>query len=257
MVGGGPCTAALAAVVRDRGDVMDTAATICRAFLRGLDVDGAALSLLTATAAGHTLHATDPVAELLEELQFSLNEGASIEAASTGRPVLVADLADGSEVSRWPVFAASAAEQSQVRAMFALPLQWGAVRLGVLALHRRRPGRLTDDQRADVLTAADLASIMMLSARTGPPGPPGPPGPRTDRPGAWLEPMVAHRAEVHQATGMVSAQLGVVAEVALARMRAHAFVEQRLLAHVAHDVVTRTLVFTDTPDSGFDTEEAP
>jgi hypothetical protein len=41
------------------------------------------------------------------------------------------------------------------------------------------------------------------------------------------------------------AQLGIGAAEALARMRAHAFVEQRLLIDVARDVVLRQLRFTE------------
>jgi len=44
---------------------------------------------------------------------------------------------------------------------------------------------------------------------------------------------------------MVLAQLGVSAAEALARLRAYAFVEQRLLIDVARDVVARALVFTE------------
>ena len=43
---------------------------------------------------------------------------------------------------------------------------------------------------------------------------------------------------------MVLVQLGISAEEAL-RLRAHAFVEQRLLIDVARDVVACWLVFTD------------
>ena len=60
---------------------------------------------------------------------------------------------------------------------------------------------------------------------------------------AWLDPALGHRAEIHQATGMVLVQLGVSAIDALARLRAYAFVHQRLLIDVAHDVVARRLVF--------------
>ena len=98
----------------------------------GLDVDGAALSLLTATVSRETLWATDATAQWLEELRFALNEGACMEAASTGSPVLVPDvqhgseaaprrLRGGSEAARWPVFAAAVAEQTRVGALFALP----------------------------------------------------------------------------------------------------------------------------------------
>jgi AmiR/NasT family two-component response regulator len=65
--------------------------------------------------------------------------------------------------------------------------------------------------------------------------------------GAWLDHSVHGRMEIHQATGMVLAQLGISAQDALARLRAYAFVEQRLLSDVAHDVVSRWLRFT--PDT--------
>jgi hypothetical protein len=72
----------------------------------------AAISLLTGSVARQTLAVTDGTAQLLEDLQFSLNEGACMEAASTGRPVLVADLQEGSEVARWPLFAAAMLERA-------------------------------------------------------------------------------------------------------------------------------------------------
>jgi hypothetical protein len=55
--------------------------------------------------------------------------------------------------------------------------------------------------------------------------------------GEWFGSAFSHRAEVHQATGMVLAQLGISAEDALVRLRAHALVHQRLLIDVARDVI--------------------
>lgn len=46
-----------------------------------------------------------------------------------------------------------------------------------------------------------------------------------------------HWAEVHQATGMISARLGVSVDEAFVRLRAHAFAEPRRL----RDVVARRL----------------
>ena len=131
------------------------------------------------------------------------------------------------------MFAAAVIERSPVRAVFALPLQWGAVNLGVLDLYRRQPGALNSEQRQDALTTAETAALMMLGLRTEP-----------DGQGGWLDPAVAHRAEIHQAAGMVSVQLDLSTAQALARMRAHAFVHNRLLIQVALDVVARRLVFT-------------
>ncbi|HEY2203113.1 MAG TPA: GAF and ANTAR domain-containing protein [Pseudonocardia sp.] len=237
-------SAALLAIARDVDDDRALARLICRACVDGLGVDGAALSLLTAQVGRHTLHATDATAELLEELQFTLNEGACIEAATTGSPVLVSDLRERGASARWPVFTAAVIERTEVRALFALPLQWGTTNLGVIDLYRRVPEGLNDTERRDAIGAADTATLMMLTLRTDPP----------DRGGArpedqsWLDPAVASRAEIHQATGMVLMQLDVGADAALARMRAHAFVEGRLLIEVARDVVARRLLFTPDMD---------
>jgi hypothetical protein len=108
-----------------------------------------------------TLWATDLTAELLEDLQFTLNEGACMEAATTGNPVLIPDLHHSTETARWPMFAAAVAEQTSVAALFALPLQWGALNLGVLDMYRRLPGGLSETQWRDALAAADLAALIM------------------------------------------------------------------------------------------------
>jgi hypothetical protein len=205
---------------------------VCRAYVMGLDVDGAAISLMTASTSSQTLCATDATAELLEDLQFSLGEGVCVEAAVTGRPVLIADMHRTSEVSRWPTFAAAVVEQSDVGALFAVPFQWGTINLGVLDLYRTAPGALSDAQLRDVVSAADMAALMFLGVRTDPGD------------GVWLDNSLHGRVEIHQATGMVLAQLGVSAQDALARMRAYAFAEQRLLSDVARDVVSRRLRFT-------------
>lgn len=210
---------------------------LCRACVDELDVDGAALSVLTAEPARVTLWASDPTAELLEELQFSLNDGACVEAARSGAPVLVPDLTRGTESERWPVFAAAVAERATIGALFALPLQWGAVNLGVLDLYRTSPGGLLPAQYTDLLRAVDLAALLVIGRLTAPVG--------GDDADGWPDEGSGTHYEVHQATGMVLAQLGVDPVVALARMRAYAFAERRLLVEVARDVVARRLRFTE------------
>jgi hypothetical protein len=76
----GTVTRALLELARDDVDHRDLAGRICQACVDGLDVDGAAISLLTASVSRETLWATDATAELLEDLQFTLNEGACMEA---------------------------------------------------------------------------------------------------------------------------------------------------------------------------------
>jgi hypothetical protein len=228
----GAVTRALLAIARDTEDDRELAREICRACVEGLDIDGAAISLFTADPSRETVVASDATADLLEDLQFSLGEGACVDAAVSRRPVLVADMNDPVQTARWPVYAAAVVEQAGVRAVFALPLQWGAIDVGVLDLYRRTPGLLSATQMRDALNAADAATLIPLGLRSGP-------GDEQYWDRSW-----GNRAEIHQATGMVVAQLGISAADALARLRAHAFAEQRLLGEVARDVVARRLRFT-------------
>jgi hypothetical protein len=230
----GSVTRVLLSLVRDGVDDTALAVRICQACVDGLGVDGAAISLLTESPSRKTLWATDPTAMRLEELQFTLGEGACVEAARTGCAVLVPDVgAEAAGGTRWPVFAAAVAEDSGVGAVFALPLQLGTINLGVLDLYRTRPGPMTDEQLREAIRVADTAAIMLLGLRTDPGD------------GQWLDSSWTSYAEVHQATGMVLAQLGVSAQEAFARLRGYAFAEDRLLRDVARDVVARRLRFTE------------
>lgn len=228
----GTVTEALLAISRHVRDDRMLAEQICQACLRGLDIDGAAISLFTASALRQTLYASDGTADLLEELQFSLGEGPCMEAAATGRPVLIPDIDDIAATGRWPIYTDAVVEKAGAGAIFALPLQWGTTNLGVLDLYRRTPGSLGPAQLQDAVSAADTATLMLLGLRTDP-------GDGQDWDRGW-----GNRAEIHQATGMVVAQLGVSAADAFARLRAHAFVEQRMLGDVARDVVARRLRFS-------------
>jgi hypothetical protein len=55
---------------------------------------------------------------------------------------------------------------------------------------------------------------------------------------------------VHQASGMISAQLDVSIAHALIRLRAYAFANDRPLTEVAGEVVARTLRFDDLVGGG-------
>ncbi|MDQ2708474.1 MAG: GAF and ANTAR domain-containing protein [Actinomycetota bacterium] len=237
----GAVTQTLLGIARAGIDERLLAGQICAACVAGLAVDGAGFSVLTGSPSRETLWATDPTAQLLEDLQFSLNEGACMEAATTGSPVLVPDLRQSVHATRWPMFVAAVVEQTEIGALFALPLEWGTSNVGVLDLYRIAPGQLNKEQYQDALAATDLAALMMLGIRTDPIDD----GAERDGDRQWMDIAVGGRAEIHQAAGMVLVQLGVSVTDALARMRGHAFVNQRLLIDVARDVVARQLVFTE------------
>ena len=60
----------------------------------------------------------------------------------------------------------------------------------------------------------------------------------------------ASRAKIHQATGMVIAQLGVGDEDAIAILRAHAFALDKSLWQVSLDVLSGALDFSSNDENG-------
>ncbi len=208
---------------------------VCAVAVAAADVDGAAVTVVLSAIPRGIIHATNALASELEELTLTLGEGPGVQALAHG-PVLVADLTTHDCFVRWPAFA-PAAMQIGARAVFALPLRVGAIRLGVMALHRIRPGDLDSEQLADTLVLADTACALLLDA---------PPHDEASPAGRRPEHTGPGQPEVHQATGMVIVQLGVTATVALSRLRAYAHAHDRRLRDVAADVVARRLRFADT-----------
>lgn len=207
----------------------DPGPEMCDACVAGLPVTGASI-VLTAGGTATPLACSDAVAALVEDLQVTLGEGPCADACDSGWPVSEPDLATPRKV-RWVAFA-PAALAAGAAAVFALPLRLGAVRLGALTLYRSRAGDLSDEQQLDARGMADVVALAVLAIQAE--APPGTLSPD-------LEPLASLRAEVHQASGMVSVQLGVGVGEALVRLRAHAFASDRDLAAVAADVVARRL----------------
>lgn len=211
----------------------ETVTKLCTVCVDALGVSGACLTVSIDGADPVPLCSSDALAARVAELQHTLGEGPSVDASRTGVPVSEDNLANP-HTARWPAFGAAAASAGAA-ALFAFPLRMGAVRLGVLTLHQIHPGRLRDDQFVDALLIAQMSTSHVLATQAG-----APPGLLAED----LEMLASQRAEVHQATGMVSVQLGVDAVEALVRLRAFAFANDRSLADVGADVVARRLRFT-------------
>jgi GAF domain-containing protein len=206
---------------------------LCALAVTTLPAFGAGLSVVAKDRQFSLLAAADPISERLEELQFVLGEGPCVDAAASRRPVLVSDLAEEGP-RRWPMYTAAALETG-VRAIFAFPLQVGAAQLGVLDLFRDAPGPLSALELAHAFAVADNAIVTLLDgqdrAGSGADGPP------------VAGAMLPAPLELFQAQGMVMVQLGGDLAEAMARIRAHAFAENRRLVDVARDIVARELTF--------------
>ncbi len=196
---------------------------------------GAGIMLMSGDQPVGSACATDDVSALIEELQFTFGEGPGIDAWRLDRPVVASDLAAGA-APRWPAFTGPAVHEG-VRAAFAFPVRVGSVRVGILNLYADRPGSLTNDQHHDALAVAEVAAEMILSIQAG-----ALQGAAADR----LQPGSNFHDVVHQAAGMVSAQLDIVVGQALVRLRAHAYAKERRLTEVAADVVAGHVRFNCT-----------
>jgi ANTAR domain-containing protein len=213
-----------------------SAGDACTAAVDAVEVSGAWLVAARGTGAGHLMRATDDVSELLAELELTLGEGPGRDAAAAGGPVLASDLGDADAVRRWPVFAPAAC-QAGAAAVFALPLQVGAIRAGVMGLYREQPGPLSAFQLGDALVFADTATLLLLESGSQAAGEDA----AGSGPGGQPADLALHRAEIDQASGMLTEQLGVGIAEAFIRLRAYAYVNDLRLTDVARDIVARRL----------------
>jgi hypothetical protein len=219
-------------MAEDRGPIT-LPERLCRQCAEALPIDGVGLALMNDAGHQGVIAATDGPATLMEDLQFTLGEGPCLDASRNRRPVLQPDLAQTAG-TRWPGYGPAVLEAG-IAAIFAFPLQVGAIRLGILDLYRETPGYLDAEQLADALAYADAAVVILLHLQ----------GKMT--PGEGLHPQLSDplqsRAEIHQATGVISVQAVVGLTEALLLLRAHAYATDRPILNTAREVLAGTLRF--------------
>lgn len=197
---------------------------VCRAAVEALPVDGAVVHLMSEDedvgVAASSAARWRPIAELV----FTIGEGPCLDTARWHRPVLVPDVQVAAP--RWPGYA-SAVQEHGVSAVFAFPMQAGAVGVGVLDLYAVAPGTLGGDDLALALAFARIATEMLLDGQV------------RNRPKTVDDLEVPlNRAEIYQAQGMVMVALGITLAEALIRMRARAFADDLPLADLARAVIS-------------------
>ena len=220
----------LARIVEPSGE-LDTQ-RLCEVCAEVTGATGAGIMLMSGEIQRGSVCTSDSVSALIEQLQYDLGEGPCLDAYHQDRPVLEPSLTDPVSL-RWPAFTGPAVDAG-ARAVFGFPLQVGAIRLGALNLYSDAPGPLTDVQHADALLMAGIVANALLTLQAGAPA---------GTVASELEANADFQYVVHQASGMVAAQLEVSVGQALLRLRAHAFGNDRTLTDVARDVVDRRLRF--------------
>jgi hypothetical protein len=211
---------------RDVSGLSGSLVRVCGATREALRLAGSAVTLMSRDGLQAVAAASDERARAVAALEFDLGEGPSHEAFAHGRPVLASDLSGTIAVS-WPGFSTAAGEKG-VGAAYALPLQVGASRLGVLSMYAGHARVLDSLERNRATTFAAITTDLLLADIA----------PRDD--GVVSDDLASildQRTEVFQAQGMVMVALGIDLAEALARMRAHAFATSRDLDGMALDIV--------------------
>ena len=220
-------------LARGAADGLPLPDRLCRAAASTLGCDGGAITIAYTQVERVTLCATDETARLLEETQDVVGQGPGPEAFTTGTYARFDLLDVDGPDPRWPLLESDSLTALAPLVVHALPMGEGQDRaIGVLTLHQHGIGREMDLDAALIVSRVVAAALLadgpsMQEAGQGP----------------WSE-----RAEVHQATGMVVAQLGVPETDALALLRAYAYSHDQSVGVTAHAVIARILAFSANPD---------
>ena len=224
-----PLVGRLTQAVRQLGESHPLTWRACHAIRDMLGVDGASITIENSSIARVTLCATDETAGWLENLQDVLQEGPCRAAFDSDLPNQTR--LDREAAVRWPQFIPAAEKAvGPDGVLWALPMHSDDMVLGAISLYRRQPGPLAvtasdaqvlADAIADMLVNDPMAYAAASDPRQG---------------GGW-----SARANVHQAAGIVAAQLGTSIADALALLRSYAFATDSVLHEVATDVVESRL----------------
>lgn len=214
---------------------------LCRTLVVDLELTGATITLMVDAGPQGVAAASDPHTREVDSAQFDAGEGPSRDAFAEGRPVLVYDLT--STDGRWPGFVTGATARG-IGAVYAFPLQVGAVRLGVLTCYSGHPRALARHELSVCATYAEVATGYLIDQTSATAA-------SADGRG-FLADSVQIRTAVYQAQGMVMVDLAVSLAEALARLRATAFADGISLNELADDIVAgrRRLLADPTPGGG-------
>lgn len=212
----------------------DSVAQAADSFVRVFPVTGASISTVGDFLGNETLSASNDLAAHIDELQFDLGEGPCWDALSTGRPVIEPDLW-AAPLHQWPAFS-RAIPRDEVGAIFAFPILVGRLRIGAVDMYAGEPMELNRMQTRQAAALAGLVgkNVLRLALESA--------GDDDERL------LTKHsRRTIHQATGMVLAQLDISAEEAGLIIQGYSFASGRSMKEVSDDILAGRLAFHDGP----------
>ncbi|PZF29155.1 MULTISPECIES: GAF and ANTAR domain-containing protein [unclassified Curtobacterium] len=210
---------------------------LSRPFALALPMGGVSISTFGDLCPSETVSATDEVATRVDEIQFDLSEGPCWTALATDAPVLETDLVQRPNAA-WPAFN-DAVRSEPVGAVFAFPVAFGPFPLGAVDVYVPEPATIEDDTVRQAMTLASAVSrrVLRRALRS-----------IADEDDALLDRSPSSRRVVHQATGVVLAQLDISPEDAYLLLQGHAFARRTTMRRVAEEILDGTVRFEKRGD---------
>ncbi|WP_374969555.1 ANTAR domain-containing protein [Terrabacter sp. BE26] len=160
------------------------------------------ISLLERGGAVRTLAATGEVARQLDELQFALHQGPSVDALHSHDPLVGLHAGCPEDLARWPEVMARAVS-SGLFGVLSVRMVWEAKTVGVLTLGSEQQGCFP---RETVLLASSFAAHAAATVGLA-------------RKAERLELAMVARQEIGQAVGILMERYGMTADAAFAYLR--------------------------------------
>ncbi|MFI8567040.1 GAF and ANTAR domain-containing protein [Rhodococcus sp. NPDC078407] len=216
----------------------------CDAVAEDARVDGLAVALMSPSGARELVYASSALAQYLDDIQFTSGVGPCLDAFDTEQAVLCPDLNEPAVRQRWLGFTEDALDAGAA-SVFAFPLTSGNTVFGSLELYRTHTGDLTEpEHHAAVRGSATIAHVLLTYFAASEKASDGTHISAREQNEVFTSEF--SRPQVNHAAGMVSVQLGVDIDDAMATMRSRAYLEHRSLADIADDVVARRLSFENS-----------
>ncbi len=204
----------LAALIAGSEDESPSLTTVCRTATRLLHMSGSSVVLMGADTFPSVASAYG-VSVTVQDLEFTLGEGPATDAyargqASPGRRRRVASAAVGRQFTR------AIGGRRESGASMPFRCSWEPSSSACSSSTVMQPGSLEGEELSAALLVAELVTNQVLDMQAG----------AVSESLAWGLEVDDYRAVVHQATGMISAQLDCAMGDALVRLRGRAFAER-------------------------------
>jgi len=203
---------------------------LAQAAARALDVDGIGLTVIGDQPI--SLGASDEVAAIAEQLQFTLGVGPCMQSVATQFPIFATE---SFLQQQWPIFHDLLRSRTAYRSAVAYPLGHGLAGLGAMVVYLRSPAGPLDFDSSDAQAVSNFISTELTTSQEWA---------NRHQPGTqrWLDtPTAQRRSATWQAVGMISQGLTVSITDALALLRGRAYATGTLIDDTARAVVTGQL----------------